>query len=209
MPTKKPNDIKGKAPKQERSRETFEVILKATTRILSKEGAEGLNTNLIAKVAGVSVGSLYQYFRNKESIMQTLLVRVLDSGLAGADKVLAEESDPHKAIERLVRSTLDTLTQQGPATLYILEAAPRLIKSQRFEQVDSIMIPKFLEKAQRHGIQIRSKRPELAILLSIQAVRAAGWALVRDKGRKLNKDEVAEELTELLCRYLLWEKNAS
>jgi hypothetical protein len=71
------------------------------------------------------------------------------------------------------------------------------------------MIPKFLEKAQRHGIQIRSKRPELAILLSIQAVRAAGWALVRDKGRKLNKDEVAEELTKLLCRYLLWEKNAS
>ncbi len=64
-----------KKPKQARSQEMVEILLQATTRILRRDGRESLTTNRIAEVAGVSVGSLYQYFPNKESLVDALRER--------------------------------------------------------------------------------------------------------------------------------------
>ena len=64
-----------KKPKQERSAATVEAILEATARILSREGRARLSTNRVAELAGVSVGSLYQYFPNKESLVAELARR--------------------------------------------------------------------------------------------------------------------------------------
>ncbi|MEH6569098.1 MAG: helix-turn-helix domain-containing protein [Halioglobus sp.] len=61
-----------KAPKQERSRAMVEKLLSAARSVLLEEGAEGLTTNNIAKRAGISVGSLYQYSPNKQSIIAEL-----------------------------------------------------------------------------------------------------------------------------------------
>jgi AcrR family transcriptional regulator len=58
---------------QHRSRVTVEAILEATTRILVEEGYGRANTNRIAERAGISIGSLYQYFPNKESLMTALM----------------------------------------------------------------------------------------------------------------------------------------
>ncbi len=66
--------------KQERSRATVEVIVEAATRILSDHGWAGLNTNAIAKRAGVSVGSVYEYFPNKHAIVDIALDRHLLQG---------------------------------------------------------------------------------------------------------------------------------
>jgi AcrR family transcriptional regulator len=62
-----------KAPSQARSQETVAVILEASARILESDGLRGFNTNTIAAKAGVSIGSLYQYFPNKDSIVLALL----------------------------------------------------------------------------------------------------------------------------------------
>ena len=62
-----------KAPGQARSQETVGVILEASARILESDGLRGFNTNAIAAKAGVSVGSLYQYFPNKDSIVLALI----------------------------------------------------------------------------------------------------------------------------------------
>src|SRR5271154_5966090 len=62
-----------KAPGQARSQETVGVILEAAARILETDGAGGFNTNAIAAKAGVSIGSLYQYFPNKDSIVLALI----------------------------------------------------------------------------------------------------------------------------------------
>ena len=58
-----------KVPGQARSQETVSVILEASARILESDGLRGFNTNAIAERAGVSVGSLYQYFSNKDAIV--------------------------------------------------------------------------------------------------------------------------------------------
>ena len=68
-----------KAPGQARSKETVTVILEASARILESEGLRGFNTNAIAAKAGVSVGSLYQYFPNKDAILLALVKRFEDA----------------------------------------------------------------------------------------------------------------------------------
>ena len=64
-----------KSPRQERSADTVETILAAATRVLERESLAGFNTNRIAEVAGVSVGSLYQYFPNKAALVVALIER--------------------------------------------------------------------------------------------------------------------------------------
>ena len=64
-----------KRPRQARSVATFEAILEAAARILESLGFAGFNTNAVAELAGVSIGSLYQYFPSKEALIVELIRR--------------------------------------------------------------------------------------------------------------------------------------
>jgi AcrR family transcriptional regulator len=61
-----------KQPRQERSRETVRAILEAAARVFAERGSEGATTDAIAARAGVSIGSLYQYFPSKQALLATL-----------------------------------------------------------------------------------------------------------------------------------------
>lgn len=60
---------------QSRSRATVDALVEATARVLTKEGYERASTNRIASVAGVSIGSLYQYFPSKEALVAAVIER--------------------------------------------------------------------------------------------------------------------------------------
>lgn len=75
---KKKTKIQVKAPTQERSRHTVSTILEACSRILIREGFFGVTTDKIAKEAGVSIGSLYQFFGNKESVVSAVIHNLLE-----------------------------------------------------------------------------------------------------------------------------------
>ncbi|HQP19465.1 MAG TPA: helix-turn-helix domain-containing protein, partial [Phenylobacterium sp.] len=94
-----------KTPRQARAEATVEAIIEAAARILEREGLEAFNTNAIARQAGVSVGSLYQYFPGKDAVMAALIRResqafaraleaalrtALSKSLAGAVFTIAE-----------------------------------------------------------------------------------------------------------------------
>src|SRR5262245_43578538 len=64
-----------KLASQQRSRRTVDALIEATARILVKEGYDRASTNRIAHVAGVSIGSLYQYFPSKEALVAALIDR--------------------------------------------------------------------------------------------------------------------------------------
>ncbi|MFW1648579.1 TetR/AcrR family transcriptional regulator [Acinetobacter nosocomialis] len=64
-----------KRPRQARSVATFEAILEAAARILESLGFAGFNTNTVAELAGVSIGSLYQYFPSKDALIVELIRR--------------------------------------------------------------------------------------------------------------------------------------
>ncbi|HEY5921170.1 MAG TPA: TetR/AcrR family transcriptional regulator [Kofleriaceae bacterium] len=78
-----------KEPHQERARVTMDAIIVAATRVLEREGLDHLTTTRIAEVAGVSVGSLYQYFPNREAIIGAIIDRQLDAMLAAFRELVA------------------------------------------------------------------------------------------------------------------------
>src|SRR5581483_326261 len=65
-------DLPRKAPRQARAQTTVDAILRATAHILKSQGYDGFNTNAVAKKAGVSIGSLYQYFPSKDALVAAL-----------------------------------------------------------------------------------------------------------------------------------------
>ena len=67
-----------KLPVQTRSKALVDAIAEACLRILDKEGEEALTVNRIAEVSGATVGSIYQYFPNKESMIAAVYERLLD-----------------------------------------------------------------------------------------------------------------------------------
>lgn len=72
-----PIEKQRKQPIQARSTVTVDAILKACLQVLTRVGKEKLTTTLVAQRAGVSVGTLYQYFPNKRSLLQSVLRRHL------------------------------------------------------------------------------------------------------------------------------------
>ena len=78
-----------RAPLQSRGQATFDHILDATSQLLDELGLEGVNTNTIAKAAGVNIATLYQYFPNKRAVMLALFQRQAERRLSTAQFLLA------------------------------------------------------------------------------------------------------------------------
>jgi AcrR family transcriptional regulator len=83
---------------QARARATEAAIIEAAARILETGGVAGLTTNRIAERAGVSVGSLYQYFPNKQAVTAALLRREWGEMLAGMQEIAGQGRAPRAAI---------------------------------------------------------------------------------------------------------------
>lgn len=71
-----------KSPVQERSRATLEALVEAAAQVFVRDGYAAATTEAVAERAGVSIGSLYQYFENKEGLLVTLAERHVDEGNA-------------------------------------------------------------------------------------------------------------------------------
>lgn len=78
-----PNHLKArKNPRQTRARVTMDAILEATAHIVLRHGYDGMTTNHVAERAGVSIGSLYQYFPSKEALVAAVLQKNADDNFA-------------------------------------------------------------------------------------------------------------------------------
>jgi AcrR family transcriptional regulator len=94
-------------PKQRRARETVEAILDAVVKILKRDGIDAVTTNRIAEVAGVSVGSIYQYFPDKRAIFVALHDRHVERSAGIVERTLVERADA--PLEDLLRVVLAAL----------------------------------------------------------------------------------------------------
>ncbi len=108
-----------KTPRQERARATVKHILDATARILVSRGWAGTTTNHVAERAGVSVGTLYEYFPSKESLVAALAERHLDAAEARLIALATSIADTRPSLEGLVRAIVTTM-------LDLHAASPRL-----------------------------------------------------------------------------------
>jgi AcrR family transcriptional regulator len=116
-----------KSPKQERSRRTVDRILDAAARIFHECGYPGATTNDIADEAGVSVGSLYQYFPNKDALLVALTRRHIESTTASLADLLSRSS-PSVGFEVILRTVVNFLLAQHEFDhlhLLVMHEAPR------------------------------------------------------------------------------------
>ena len=113
-----------KEPRQGRSRATVETILQAGARILSAEGWAGFTTNRVADLAGVSIGSLYQYFPDKLSLVDAIRRRHLDDCLAVMRKSKATGLSPVQFLANLVRAMIGAHSIYPGLHRVLLDEAP-------------------------------------------------------------------------------------
>ncbi|WP_205125329.1 MULTISPECIES: TetR/AcrR family transcriptional regulator [Rhizobium/Agrobacterium group] len=108
-----------KRPRQARSAATVANILEAAARILETTGPAGFTTNAVARVAGVSIGSLYQYFPTKEVITRELIARSNNELLVEIRKI-ASEGPPRNRLERILEAAV-ALQLRRPALARLLD----------------------------------------------------------------------------------------
>lgn len=120
----KQHPVMRKEPRQGRSRATVETILQAGARILSDEGWAGFTTNRVAELAGVSIGSLYQYFPDKLSLVDAVRRRHLDDCLAVMRKSRAAGQSPAQFVAALVHAMVAAHSLYPGLHRVLLDEAP-------------------------------------------------------------------------------------
>lgn len=193
-------------PVQDRSSATVDALLEATAQILLSHGYERASTNEIARRAGVSIGSLYQYFDNKEALVAELARRhfghiesvVVENMVPRA----GEAVDLRAMVTRLLRA-LVAVHRVNPRLSQVLEAeVPRVGELRVIEELgrrSEVLVAERLA-AMRH--QLRPANLVLAAQITVRAVSGIMQATVRRSGGDLPLD-LEDEIIELVLRYLL------
>jgi AcrR family transcriptional regulator len=188
-----------KVPGQARSQETVSIILEASARILESDGLRGFNTNAIAERAGVSVGSLYQYFSNKDAIVLALIgsfEEALHNAVLRA--VQGGRGQELKARLRLLVRALVTVHYHRPRLNRVLEAEEERLGS----GADSASFhASVLQLLQEH-------KNEVAVPVSAATVRAI-IAILRalvDLGLAsgVSRRSAEQQAMRAVCGYLLY-----
>jgi AcrR family transcriptional regulator len=193
-------------PRQARSQATAAAILEAAARVFAAHGYAAGTTNRIAERAGVSVGSLYEYWPNKDAILTALLERHLAEAQAVlAPLVAAARADaaPLADVVRRFVETMVSLHAHEPALHRVLfEEAPIPARVRRaLAALDAGMVAEIAGMLREHP-EARVTDPTLAATLVVHTVEALTHRLVLHLGRAADRAAWIDEVTALVLRYV-------
>ena len=193
-----------KTPRQRRSIELCETLIEATARVLRDEGYEAANTNRIADVAGVSVGSLYQYFPGKEALLYALLQRQEHRQLDLLTERLAPALNGN--LEALVRSAVQALVdfyREDPELARVLAEQRRHLVGSRSLPGSERAFSELIQTAlQTQSAQVRPLDVEVASFVIQRTVDALTLEAAVRRPDFLKDGRLAEEIVQLLVRYI-------
>ena len=195
-----------KSASQKRSQATVETLLDATARVLTREGYDRASTNRIAAVAGVSVGSLYQYFPNKEALVATLVARhnreMLQLLRDALEKVAS--LDLATAMRELVRATVDAHLVDPALHRIFAEQVPRmgqLAKIEALQRETFLLIRAYLEE-RRNEISVRDLDSATSICVTTVEALTHEFVIDKPEAPEVDRDRFIEEVTRLVVGYL-------
>jgi AcrR family transcriptional regulator len=195
-----------KEASQERSRATVHALVEATARILVREGFDKASTNRIAEVAGVSVGSLYQYFPSKEALVAAVIERHRQEIMQVVRGELAEAANQpmEQGVRTLVAVAVKAHRVDPKLHRVLAEQIPRvgrLEKAETFNRENYAIFRAYLES---HRDEIRAADLELAAFICVTAIEAVTHNAVLD--HKMVSEEATgaliDEATRLVLGYL-------
>lgn len=160
-----------KQPAQARSRATVEAILEGAIRVLVRDGFDGANTTRIAEAAGVSVGSLYQYFPSKEAVVAALIERHADELLRVFDALMPRIADlpVRDALPHIVDAAVDAYRIAPELHRVLNEQVPRVGQMAQIERVSQGIAKQLTGYLARHRDEIGSDRDPSLIAMIIEA----------------------------------------
>lgn len=193
-----------RTPRQARSLALVEAILEATARVLAERGYAGTNTNLVAERAGVSVGSVYQYFPNKDSLITALHERHAAQMYAVIDTVLAN-SQP-----RTLRAHIAAMVQAllaahrvEPELHRVLEKEFAFFDAPKDQSpADNSIQQRVRQLLEQHRDEIAPRNRDLATWVVLQTLDSLVHAAVIDAPPQFAARAVERAIVEVLMGYL-------
>jgi AcrR family transcriptional regulator len=188
-----------RTPRQVRSQQTVDAILFAASHILRSHGADAITTDRVAHAAGVSIGSLYQYFADKQAIVAAVRTRHGD-WLAAETRAGIERGANAPSLREGVRASIERMVE-----------LQRLDSPLRGTPRDSAPLTPAEFAAFRTGTEhfiranaaeLRPVDPALAAVVITRAAEALLRGLGRDEPHWLTHPAFVDEVTELVLGYL-------
>lgn len=165
-----------KRPLQRRSAATVSVILEAAARILEQQGLAGFNTNLVAQRAGVSIGSLYQYFPGKEALLAALIRDARSDLLASVQQVCALSGVLETQLQALIRAAVAHQLQRPQLMRHLEYAELMLPLDQETTALNQALQQAVQDLLLTHGTPNATTAAQDLIALSRGMIDSAGLA---------------------------------
>jgi AcrR family transcriptional regulator len=199
----KPSTRPRKNASQERSRATVTALLDATARVLTKHGYDRASTNRVAEAAGVSIGSLYQYFPSKEALVASLLERHVDEirGILHAELPRLVALPLPEGIEEAVRLMVAAHAHDPKLHKVLVEQTPRTGRLEKIRGVEEEMTEILRTYLEARRAELRVTDLELAAFIVVGTVEALTHTAVLTRPELLGEPFV-REVTSVVVRYL-------
>lgn len=206
MPSR-PSAAPRKHPKQARSQATVEAILTATAHILTEAGYDQFTTNRVAERAGVSIGSLYQYFPNKESLLLALAEDYANQMLSLAQEHLEDVGDRSipEVIQQIVKAAVAAQRVNPKLHRVLHEQVPQSeVMHEVMQQLDPAKMEGMLRSLlSQQADQLKPQNLDLTVFIIERTIRALIYGAITEHPEFLETGELEQELTTLLSGYLL------
>jgi AcrR family transcriptional regulator len=194
-----------KQPRQARSRATVHAILRAAAQVFAARGYAGTTTNHIAARAGVSIGSLYEYFPSKDAI----LVALLEEHLAEGEAILAAVwagigtcADMREVVRRFAQAMFELHGRDRALHRLLIEEAPLPPAARRRIFAMEREAAARLEAYLRAHPGITRRDPALAAQVVVQCIEGMTHKLVVHGTEQSDTTVYIEELVTLISAYL-------
>lgn len=184
-----------KKPKQPRSAVTVEAILEAAIRILRQDGWPAVTTTRVAMRAGVSVGSLYQYFPNREAIAAAIVRRRARDLLGAALQAdVAGAADRDAVLLRLMQAFLREKQRDLDLSLAVRDALPDIQGRQAILDEIRRALPQLQDKLS----PVLGRRPEASQLaIALAAIEGAVWEILTQRPEAIVTPATAASLSRI------------
>ena len=193
-----------KQPAQDRSRATVDAILEGAAQVLTRVGYARLTTAAVAERAGVSVGSLYQYFPNKDAVVRALLEQYFERVRAGIERVRLESRGAplRDRVEGLVRASIAHKLLDPELSMALAEQLPKVDGLSLKLRMTDAVLEGVLGLLEEHADELSGRDPEPLAHLCVGAVDGVlGLALARGTLAE-ERDTLTEALVTMLFSIL-------
>ncbi|MFT3922139.1 MAG: TetR family transcriptional regulator [Myxococcales bacterium] len=201
---KKPSVAARKAPRQARSNRLVEAILEAAVRVLSHEGAAAFTTSRVAERAGVSVGSLYQYFPNKQAILFRLQTDEWEATGSMLDAILLDTRQKprarlHAAVLAFFRSEVD----EAPLRRALGDAAPLYRDSPQAREKRRRGMPVLVRFVEELAPRLPPRKRAFASELLVALMTSLGKQVSESDRSPQQVEAWAEAAADMFLAYLI------